>query len=210
MRSSRPDPSNPWPHDMVLGIDVPRRLTSLLFVREAWRLPIDDVPALDAVPDIGRSARPDAFDEPEVIVRWRTQWARGLAMHAPEDRTIREPDAETARLLRELDDTELVAAIAGDRLIASPGIDHEAFEGWHATLHDRHLVPLAETPERVSVEALAAAWRRGLESILQLPFAGYFAERIHASTLVVSRTTRHDPEMYRRALAAPIGGGPQR
>ncbi|MBP2457422.1 hypothetical protein ABID70_002951 [Clavibacter michiganensis] len=206
MRSSRPDPGDPWPHDMVLTIDEPRRLTSLLFVREAWRLSIDDVPTIDAIPDVGSSTRPAPFDEPEVIARWRVEWARGSSMHAPEDRTIRAPDARTARLLRDLDDAALVDAIAGDRLIASSGIDHEAFEGWHATLHDRHRVPLAETPERVSVHALAAAWRRGLTSIVQLPFAGYFAERIHASTLVVSRTARHDPELYRRALAEPIDG----
>jgi len=210
MRSSDPDPRNPWPHDMVLRIDEPRDLTSLLFVREAWRLPIDDVPALDGVPDVGDSARPAAFEEAEVVGRWREQWARGLSMHTPGDRTIRAPDARTARLLRELDDAALVETVAADRLVASPGIDREAFEAWHATLHDDRRLPLAEHPERICVTALADAWRRGLESIVQLPYAGFHAERIHSSTLVVSRTARHDPELYRRALAAPIGGGPQR
>jgi hypothetical protein len=210
MRSTRPIPGDPWPHDMVLRIDEPRELTSLLFVREAWGLPIDDVPALDEAPDVGTSARPAGCDEPEVVAGWRVEWARALSMHAPEDRTIRAPDDRTARLLRELDDDALVAAIAADRLVASRGIDHPAFEAWHSTLHDEHRAMLAETPERVCLPELVAAWRRGLESIVQLPLAGYFAERIHASTLVVSRTARHDPDMYRRALAAPIGGGPQR
>ena len=57
---------------------------------------------------------------------------------------------------------------------------------------------------------LTSLWRDGLESIVQLPYAGFFAERIDPATLVVSRVARHDPELYRRALAAPMGGGPQR
>lgn len=207
MRSSHPDPSNPWPHDMVLRIDEPRELTSLLFVREAWRLPIDDVPALDGAPDVGTSARPAGLGDAEAVERWRAEWMLAWPRIAVLREAMRAPDEEEMmRRLREI----AVAMQAAEDLSAEAGIDREAFEAWHATLHDDRRLPLAEHPERICVTALADAWRTGLESIVQLPYAGYSAERIDAATLVVSRTARHDPELYRRALTAPIGGGPQR
>jgi hypothetical protein len=206
MRSERPIPGNPWPHDMVLRIDEPQPLTALLFVREAWRLPIDEVPALDAIPDVGTSARPADLDLDDAVARWRLEWERAFAGVVPGDREVRAPDADIARLLREARDEDLSDALAMRSLFRSAAIDHAAFGAWKSSLRDPHGVPLAEHPERISVEALVAAWRAGLENIVQLPFAGYFAERIHASTLVVSRTARHDPELYRRALATPGSG----
>ncbi|QOD44398.1 hypothetical protein [Clavibacter zhangzhiyongii] len=205
MRSTHPIPGDPWPHDMVLRIeDEPRDLTSLLFVREAWRLPIDDVPALDAIPDVGSSARPAGLDEAEAVERWRTEWARVWPRLAVLREAMRAPEEEAMRLLRDIAaDGQHVGALSDER-----GIDREAFDAWHVTLRDDHRLPLAEHPERIRVTALADAWRHGLESIVQLPYAGFHAERIDPATLVVSRTARHDPEMYRRALAAPIGGGP--
>jgi hypothetical protein len=207
MRSSRPVPGDPWPHDMALRIeDEPRELTSLLFVRDAWRLSIDDVPALDPVPDVGTSARPDGLDEEATVERWRSEWARVWPRMAAIREAERAPEEELMRLLRE------IAADGQDArsLSDEEGVDREAFEVWHISLRDDHRLPLAEHPERICVTALAAAWRDGLESIVQLPYAGFFAERTDPATLVVSRVARHDPEMYRRALAAPIGGGPQR
>ncbi|MDA3804072.1 hypothetical protein [Clavibacter sp. CT19] len=200
MRSTRPIPGDPWPHDMVLRIDEPRELTSLLFVREAWRLAIDDVPALDGVPDVGASARPAGLGDAEAVERWRSEWARAWPRLAALREAMHAPQEERMRLLRGIaPDVQ-----AAGRLSLGEGIDRDAFEAWHATLHDDHRLPLAEHPERICVEALADAWRTGLASIVQLPYAGYHAERIDPATLVVSRTTRHDPAMYRRALATPV------
>jgi len=208
MRSTRPIPGDPWPHDMVLRIeDEPRELTSLLFVREAWGLPIDDVPALDGTLDVGTSARPSGLDESEAVERWRTEWARGWPRIAALREAMRAPEGEMMRLLREIaTDGQEEAGCLGD----ADGVDREAFEVWHIGLRDDHRLPIAQHPERICVTALAEAWRDGLESIVQLPYTGFFAERIDPATLVVSRVARHDREMYRRALAAPIGGGPQR
>ncbi|PPF54456.1 hypothetical protein C5C13_13835 [Clavibacter michiganensis] len=207
MRSTRPIHGDPWPHDMVLRIeDEPRELTSLLFVREAWGLAIDDVPALDGTLDVGTSARPSGLDEAEVVKRWRTEWARVWPRMALISEAMRAPEGEAMRLLREIATDAQDAGALGD----ADGVDREAFEVWHIGLRDDHRLPLAEHPERICVTALAGAWRAGLETIVQLPYAGFFAERIDPATLVVSRVARHDPDMYRRALAAPIGGGQQR
>lgn len=204
MRRTHPIPGDPWPHDMVLRIeDEPRELTSLLFVREAWGLGIDGVPALDQALDVGTSARPEGLDEKATVERWRAEWARVWPRFAALREAMRAPEKDMMRLLREIASDGQDAGSLAD----ADGIDREAFEAWHVTLRDDHRAPLAEHPERIAVEALTAAWRDGLESIVQLPYAGYSAERIDASTLVVSRTARHDPELYRRALAAPIGGG---
>ncbi|OUE26728.1 hypothetical protein [Clavibacter michiganensis] len=206
MRSTRPIPGDPWPHDMVLRIDdEPRELTSLLFVREAWRLPIPDVPGLEGEPDVGTSARPAGLGEAEAVERWRTEWARVWPRFAVLRQVMRAPEEEAMRLLRGIAADEQDAGTLFDEA----GVDREAFEAWHVTLRDDHRLPVAEHPERVCVTALADAWRDGLESIVQLPYAGYHAERRDPATLVVSRAARHDPELYRRALTAPIGGGPQ-
>ena len=205
MRSSEPMPGNPWPHDMLISIDEPHSLVYLLFVREAWSLVVDDVPHIEPVPAVGASARPAGVDADAAADQWRHEWARAWAMFEPLDRAVREPDAETARLLKELSDEEL--AVATSPLPSdywSTGIDGDAFGLWSAAIQDDHTVPLEQHPERVCLDALIPAWRTGLTRIVQLPFTGYFARRINSGTLVVSRATRHNADWYRRALRAPL------
>lgn len=80
------------------------------------------------------------------------------------------------------------------------GIDRPVYEEWRRSLRDDHSLPLQEHPERVCLDALIPAGRSGLLTVLQLPYRGYFAELIYPTTLVVSRTTRHNPTLYRKAL----------
>lgn len=66
-----------------------------------------------------------------------------------------------------------------------------------------HLVPLNEHPERRSLPALISAWESGLTRIVQLPYEGYFADRISRQCLVVSEQARHDAGLYDKALPEP-------
>src|SRR4051812_1761325 len=60
VRSDSPMPGNPWPHDMVIAVnDHERMLLELLFIRDAWKLGMADIPPLFPAPDIGRSRRPE-------------------------------------------------------------------------------------------------------------------------------------------------------
>lgn len=204
MRSDQPTPGNPWPHDMHIAVDVPHALTYLLFVRQGWRLDIAELPDVDPAPATGTSDRPSAVNLTEASARWRREWSRALTQFEPLDRSVREPDKEAARLLRELPDERLAETFSTmPSTFWTEGTDRDAFNTWAMGLHDDHSLPLAEHPEWRCLDALVPAWRTGLTTILQLPYAGYLAERLNAATLIVSRVTRHDPSLYGQALGTP-------
>lgn len=115
---------------------------------------------------------------------------------------MREPDQENARLLRELPDERLAEVFSTmPSTFWAAGTDRDAFNTWSTSLRDDLSLPLAEHPERRCLDALVPAWRTGLTTVLQLPYVGYFAERLNAGTLIVSRVTRQNPSLYRQALA---------
>lgn len=205
MRSEQQIPGDPWPHDMMITVDEPHALIYLLFVRQVWRLDIAELPDVDPVPATGKSNRPSAIDPTEAAVRWRREWSRALTEFEPHDRSVREPDEETAHLLRELPDERLAEAFSTmPSTFWGEGTDRDAFNTWSRSLHDDRSLPLGEHPERRCLDALVPAWRTGLTTILQLPYAGYFAERLNTATLIVSRVTRHNPSAYRQALGTPL------
>ncbi|NQX26302.1 hypothetical protein HQQ81_02925 [Microbacteriaceae bacterium VKM Ac-2854] len=194
MRSIAPDPRNPWPHDMVLSIDQPRVPLVLLYARALRGLAIPEVPGLESGPEPSEVELDDTTAD-----RWRRDWARWWSRHLP--RTTEGPDPETARLLRELSDGELVEHVAAEPRGWLTPSEEAAFAAWRDPFRERHDVPLDRTPERVCLDALIPAWRNGLTTILELPYAGDVADRISAECLVVSRRTRLQPELYARALA---------
>ncbi|WP_382304655.1 hypothetical protein [Herbiconiux sp. UC225_62] len=211
MRSDEPMPGNPWPRDMVLHIETsPFGLIELLFAREVWQLAIREVPALDVVPSVGASSRLASGPRQgsgEMAALWRKDWARAWAPFDAESVGIPGPDAETARMLATLDDAELAQAVSSTPSeFWHRGIDSEALGTWRRELSGAERVTtLDETPERRSLPALIAAWETGLTDIVQLPYAGFFAERLNPRTLVVSRLTRSEPALFSRALATPVG-----
>ncbi|MCS5718903.1 hypothetical protein N1027_12235 [Herbiconiux sp. CPCC 205763] len=211
MRSDQPVPGNPWPHDMVLHIDTaPNALIELLFARELWRFEIREVPSLDAPPALGASSRlapGRGLGSGEMAALWRQDWERAWSLFDAPNRGATGPDAKTARMLATLDDTELAHAVSGaPSEFWRRGIDVSALGDWERMLTEAEHVPTLEsTPERRSLSALIAAWKTGLTHIVQLPYAGYFGERINERTLVVSGTTRFDPALFSRALATPLG-----
>ena len=84
------------------------------------------------------------------------------------------------------------------------GIDAGAYNAWEmasgpqAYAHPRRSA--AEFPEPRSLPALIAAWENGLDTVIVLPYQGYFARRITARHLAVSAATRNEQAAYSRAL----------
>lgn len=205
MRSERPIPGNPWPHDMVISIDEPYNICQLLFIRSAWGIAKDaDIPMLDPVPDVGNSAMPPRASESEWSARWEREWSRAWAWYSIQDPKQR----PTSELLRQLSKPgqplhpafpPFWQAEYGDE-----GIDSAAFDQWQQDLRPEMRTALERTPERLCLDALIAAWNTGLETVVTLPYAGYFAQRISAKQLVVSATTRTRPESYNQALASSL------
>ena len=200
MRSSQPIPGNPWPHDMVIRINIDDgKLCHLLFVRSAWGLHPPGLPDLDSEPDPGASARPrrPAIDELERLwlLDWSLAWSRFESPRQvpPPDRTLRDIDAATDQELREWFSPRI-----SERWYQ--GIDHNAENTWRISLVDS-ISPLpGEDPEWRSLPALINAWETGLRTIVQLPFQGYYAQPVNPTHLLVSRLTRQEPELYSQAL----------
>ncbi|MBN9605002.1 MAG: hypothetical protein J0G30_00110 [Actinomycetales bacterium] len=194
-------PGNPWPHDMVLRIDQPGHLLTLLFIRAAWALPTAvELPPLEPVPDAGASAMPDTASRGEWAARWEMAWQRAWAWYDLDGVGQRHPTPETLRSLGP--GSPLIAEFPPMWEIehGDAGIDRAAFAAWSMSQHDDHHKPLEEHPERRNLDELIPAWRSGIESIIVLPYAGYFARRVNRRHLAVCKTTRDDPDLYARAL----------
>jgi hypothetical protein len=205
MRATDPMPGNPWPSDMVISIQSSDALTLLLFVRSAWHLSVPEVPELDSEPEVGTSVRPASIDPSAATERWRTEWAQAWKEYAPRG-GIREPDATTQHLLDTLNDAELWDAVfPRPSQYWDDGLDRVALYEWQRSFIDYlHQLPLDEHPERRALPALIAAWRTGLTTIIDVPFGGYYANRLDRERLMVSVYTRRDTELYSRALATPL------
>jgi len=80
MRSFQPDPSNQWPQDMAITVDISSgKLMFLLFVREAWNIEGVDLPGIDPVPAVGGSVRPEKVEADDLLAEWNTAWAYAVA-----------------------------------------------------------------------------------------------------------------------------------
>ncbi|WP_346925895.1 hypothetical protein [uncultured Arthrobacter sp.] len=76
------------------------------------------------------------------------------------------------------------------------GLNREAFNSW-----DGRLSPVVPTDEeRKNLLDLILAWESGLDTVIVLPYGGYFAKCITRRQLAVSVATRDEPATYRRAL----------
>jgi hypothetical protein len=203
MQASESIPGEHWPHAMSIRITDDFVIEELLYARSALHLGENGVPPVFPIPDVGNSRRPDHFDLARADMRWQREWASAWQRICPSAREVRSPTAEMQHLLDTTPDDDLWEAINpsppwGD------AIDRDACGRWRMALHRVDDVPLALTPERLALPALVSAWRSGLTTVVTVPFAGYFAVRTHPSHLIVSYATRDDPELYRRALQAPL------
>lgn len=218
MRLWRQRTPNRWPRGMAVRVDAtPHHLTVLLFIRHAWGIAVDaGVPRLDPVPDVGLSRIPEAASPAEWDARWRRAWARAWDWYS-----VQEPDPAihpTPGYIRAVSEPfhEL------DPLIPPfwqadygwEGIDPHAYNAWEQRCSpDAFAAPrrrAADSPEPQSLPALVAAWQDGIDTVIVLPYEGYFARRITVRHLAVSAATRDEPGAYSRALRdAADAGWPQ-
>ncbi|CAI3803181.1 hypothetical protein NKCBBBOE_03283 [Pseudarthrobacter sp. MM222] len=220
MRLWGPMPSTAWPAGMTISVDdTPHHLTILLFARHAWGIAADaDVPRLDPVPDPGSSRLPGSADKAEWEGRWHRAWRRAwdwYAVQEPDPTIHPEPGfiraaTQPGQGLNPLIPPLWQADYGWD------GLDAAAFSAWerecrpradgHARTRLRRSA--AALPEPQSLPALIAAWEGGLDTVIVLPYAGYFARRVTQRHLAVSAAARNDPVSYSRALGtAPVSGG---
>jgi hypothetical protein len=183
---------------MVIRVnDLPHHLTLLLFVREAWSLAGDmDIPPLEPAPDLGRSQIPDSADAATWDGRWKTAWDQAWRWYEIEDRDHHPTPAE----MRDSQDPS-----QGLNPFIPPfwtqqyeweGLDHEAYQAWEERLIPR----FPQDAEPGSLQELIPAWKNGIDTIIVLPYRGYFARRLSRQHLVISADTRNSPADYSRAL----------
>lgn len=175
-----------WPREMQIFVEErDRTLLELLFVRNAWGL-LPAEPALEPSPDPGASARPVTPDRPTWEARWRNAWELAWA-----DQLAAQPGVPTHPFHRSPSWTEK---------LGEDGIDIDALARWLDSLVPDLRTPLESRPERRNVAAVEGAWESGLDTIIVLPYRGYFAERVSDRHLVVSAAVRNDPIRYAKAL----------
>ena len=198
MQWSKLLPRNRWPHDMVIRInDTPHHLTLLLFVREAWSIARDlDIPPLNPAPDCGHSRMPESADAARWGQRWKAAWEQAWSWYEIEDPTQHPTSAE----MQEAEDpnrglSPFIPPFWTQRY-EWVGLDRNAYQVW-----DQGLTPkVPHDAERRSLQALIPAWKSGIDTIVVLPYKGYFAQRFSQRHLAVSADVRNDPESYSRAL----------
>ena len=210
MRSSRPIPGNPWPHDMVITIDDDlQQLLELLWIREAWQLR-----------PVGEELPPELVDTPSLvdestrssapIAQWQAAWPGIWEASLRHAGTTRQPEifeklrrsengsAERAGLLRELGGPSWRDGFGSEALAAGA---RQWIEALARRRMDRFQRPPNERPERASLDALISAWRSGLTKIVEIPCRGSFTRVIGAHALLVTAETRANAERYSEALA---------
>lgn len=198
MQWGKPRPENPWPQDMAIRVnDLPHNLTLLLFVRRAWSIAPDmDIPHLSPEPDCGQSSLPKSADVATWDRRWRTAWHQAWSWYEIEDPTHHPTPAE----MREFSDSSqgLNPFIPPfwTQQYDSEGLDQGAYQAW-----EQRLMPkFPQDAEPRSLQELIPAWKSGIDTIIVLPYKGYYARRLTRRHLVVSAETRNNPEQYSRAL----------
>jgi hypothetical protein len=219
MRLWGPVQSTPWPAGMAISVDdTPHHLTILLFARHAWGIAADAaVPPLDPVPHPGHSLLPGSVDKSGWDARWHRAWRRAWDWYEvqEQDPTIHPTPGLIRELTRPGQDLNPLIPPLWQSDYGWDGIDAEAFNAWerecspHAYGRPRIWPgrPAAVLPEPRSLPALIAAWEGGLDTVIVLPYAGYFARRITKRHLAVSAATRNDPASYNRALGTARDAG---
>lgn len=179
--------------------DHPLSLNLLLFVRHAWSIAQDvDVPALSPAPDPGSSEMPVSSSSEVWADRWLVAWDRAWDWFK-----VQEPDRSqhpTPELMRHLSRPGQELHPLFPPLWTSEydwdGLDIEAFNNWHNSLVQ---IPPSGA-ERRNLADLIPAWESGVDTIIVLPYEGFFARRVTRRHLAVSAETRDDSHTYGRAL----------
>jgi hypothetical protein len=209
MRSSRPIPGNPWPHDMVIRItDDGESLTELLWLRAVLRLEPtgpDVPPQVEGLPEHALPSEPSRSDEREREQAWTELWDATLRHLAdPADPGAFDALLSTGNGSEER--LELLLALRGpssrDRF--GDALFDAEYGRWRDTLAQdpilSHRRRLEDDPERRCLDPLIGAWRRGLTTVITIPCTGTHTRTVGQHGLLVTRETRKDPARYAHAL----------
>lgn len=212
MRSTRPIPGNPWPHEMTITVeDRPSTLLELLWVREAHDLHTDDdddLPPLLA--DSPAPARGPALTE-STRATWELAWPRlwrAAARHAGLD----QDPGQFQRLQQTANGSperfqilqEMFGPSWHDEFGDAP-FDDTSYREWSQRGTDDHLSsmrrpPPESPPEHRDLDALIRAWRAGLTKVVTIPCRGEFSCKVTDNALLMTDATRAESSAYRRAL----------
>jgi hypothetical protein len=200
MQWNTPMPENPWPQDMLISVDDhPLAINQLLFVRHAWSIAENiELPPLSPAPGRGISKVPPSASIDEWSDRWRIAWDRAWDWYKIQDpdRT-KHPTPELMReVLRPGQDLDPLIPPLWTTEYDWEGLDGDAFSNWQRDLSQ---IPPSDVERRVLPD-LIPAWGSGMDTVIVVPFAGYFAKRITRRHLAVSASTRNSPTTYSRAL----------
>ncbi len=203
MRSIVPIEGDPWPHDMTISIeDHSQALLELLWVRETWSLePIGDEPGPLIDGPEGANTPSDVAEWSEA---WSTLWEGALAVAAqPLDASAM--DSLQASAAGSSEHAELLARLTGPTWRGRFGGQalEAGFSEWSQRQFEKIWPPrhtAAESPERLSLDALVPAWRAGLERVVTIPCRAEHTRVVGTSGLLVTDGTREDPALYAEAL----------
>lgn len=199
MRSVHERVGEPWPHEMVIDVDRPNHVLTLLFVRETWGINSNvDLPELAVRPDPEGSAMPGAPSPSMWAARWDHAWREAWEWYDPRATGTVVPAITSPRRSSGVSSNPALPPM-WETEYGSAGINRETLWQWTVSLQDLPAT-LGDTPERRNLPDLIAAWRDGINSVIVLPFATGFAQRITTRHFVVSSTTRDDSALYGRAL----------
>ncbi len=188
-----PVESNQWQPGVVVRVQTAEAAQyELLFIREAWGLkPSTAVPPLEFPPDIGTSHM-SSHSRSILNRQWDDLWAESW------DWTL-SSQAWITDLVESRQDPSTPPPSAPPlwtNRYDTNGLDLGAMRLWmFGTMSGE------DNYELGVAESVATAWQGGLRCVIEMPFAGDYADRLSATCLVVSGSTRRDPDLYSRALA---------
>ncbi|MGP9649378.1 hypothetical protein ACT3TP_02690 [Glutamicibacter sp. AOP38-B1-38] len=183
MRSSKPMPGNPWPHDMAIAVDDrPSLLLELLWIREAYELepPGEDLPPLlSDTPVVVR----DAVVSTDTRAKWEYAWPRFWHAAAHAD----------------------MAGPGWREEFGDDAFDSDSYRTWSQRGWDAYLATLParveDSPEWRDLPDLIPAWRAGLRRIITIPCSGAFTRKLGENALLMAFATRENSDSYRQALS---------
>jgi len=209
MRSARPIPGNPWPHEMTITVDdAPSTLLELLWIREAYDLHLDDdlSPLLTDAPEAANGSVLSESTRATWEQAWPRMW-RAATQHSGRDQ---EP-SQFERLQRTANGSperlQILHEIVGPSWrdgFGDAAFADASYREWSQRRSDKQVSamgrPLDESPEHRDLDALIRAWRAGLTKVVTIPCRGEFSRTVTGNALLMTDTTRADSSAYRRAL----------
>ncbi len=210
MRSSRPIPGNPWPHDMGITVeDRANTLLEMLWIREAHGLHLHGTslpPLLVDPPASAESAGASAEDR----VEWESAWPRlwqGAAEHAGRDQDPRQFERLQQTEAGSAEREQILHKMVGPSWRDEFGdaiFDDRSYQDWSRRGTDAHFSArrkgMTHSPEHRDLDALIRAWRAGLTKIVTIPCEGEYSHMLAPNALLMTDVTRNDSDAYQRAL----------